>query len=448
MPTSLFNPIALFLSVLCLQWVTVGAIGSFSVRLPYLLLGLVIVFAATGPRKTGACLDFVRANAAWIAPLAAYLVILLAILHGSPGASIAPRQLFFLVGAICFAGCLAAARRRSRILRTGAAAGMLFFLAASEVVARRIGLSWLDAAEAFLRGDLDFVVYDFFRAIFTEVDLSEADVVAASTKNEVAVSLLVLGLLFRAGAARPQRDVTGLLFMGGVLALLLMTNTRSVIIVAAFSVLLAMIVGAAVGTGGKTPVLILKLLAVGAIATVAVSPTFTQEPLAQTLGGRFTFEDASTADRVDQYVKSFDIIEEHPLTGIGYTEISGHRIHNLFLSSWVQAGIGAFLLVCVFYVCLLVTWLRFLSLSVSRPDYWVLPLALEWIAPLPILPLFRVWLSGDAGHLFLGEWIAIAAFLGCLLANRRRRSRIFDTPTAAAAPAVSRPAGRYPVGSA
>jgi O-antigen ligase len=163
------------------------------------------------------------------------------------------------------------------------------------------------------------------------------------------------------------------------------------------------------------------------------------------MSDRFSFEDQSTASRVQQYEAAVVKIKEHPLIGNGYFELDGKPIHNLFLSSWVHAGLAAFVLVLAFYLALLGRWLSILLTVITYPERWVIPIAFEWIAPLPILPLFRVWLSGDGGHLFLGEWLALSAFLGIVLANDLKRRSLarrlaVAVRTAPIEPASIRPA--------
>jgi hypothetical protein len=51
-----------------------------------------------------------------------------------------------------------------------------------------------------------------------------------------------------------------------------------------------------------------------------------------------------------------------------------------------------------------------------------LPMRAEWVAVMPLLPLFRVWVAGDAGHPDFASWIAIFAFVAVVHANRKERS--------------------------
>lgn len=416
---AILSPITILFSALCLQWVEVGTMGTFSLKLPYLALALVILYVFTGPRKLVDAALMVRRNAFWIAPFAAYLVIIGLIQAGSPAANSAPRQLLYVIGSIALAGSLAATPRLARTFRLGAALGVVMLIFAVEMLARSIGLSWFRAISEFASGNLKFVTYSFFREVFNTVDPT-GDPMGASTKNEVAVGVLVLGLLFRSATRSPSRDIVGMIFMALALGLLLLLNTRSVLIAAGLSLLLAIIVGA--GSQPQRSIVPLLLKGAGAVALVALAAgaSLPADDLSSTLSERFAFADNSTSARLEQYRAALEAIERHPLTGNGYFQVGTHVVHNLFLNAWVQGGLAAFLLVVTFYGGLLVSWVLFVWRAIKRPRAWVLPIAPEWIAPLPIMPLFRVWSSGDGGNMYLGEWVAISCFFGCCLANELR----------------------------
>ena len=166
--------------------------------------------------------------------------------------------------------------------------------------------------------------------------------------------------------------------------------------------------------------LLLKMAAALALVVVGANASLPADGVSGALGDRFAFDDASTAARFEQFTAALHLIQNHPFTGNGYTKIDGYVIHNLFLSAWVQGGIAVFFLAVLFYGALLGVWLSFLHQMVKRPQSWILPIAPEWIAPLPIMPLFRMWSSGDGGQMFLGEWVAVGCFIGSVLANQIR----------------------------
>ena len=420
---TIFSPITILLATLCMTWIGLGSVGSFSVKLPYAALALVVAYACTGPRKFNNSVLVVRRNAFWIIPLALYLALITLILSNSSSAASAPRQIFYLIGFAGLAGSIAATPKLGRTFRAGALLGFAAFVIAVEVLAGRVGLGWERAIWEFLHGNLKFVVYDFFREVFNAIDPVN-DPMGASTKNEVAVGALILGLLFRSGSLKASRDSAGIAFMGAVLGLLLLLNTRSVLIAGGASIIIAMVVGALANPQRSLPPLLFKGIAILAVMVLVVGSSLQTDAVSATLGSRFAFEDNSTAARLEQYRVALMYIEAHPFAGNGFFEVEGHPIHNLFLFAWVTGGLAAFLLVVTFYAGLLGAWIMFLLRAVKKPQTWVLPVAMEWIAPLPLTPLLRVWQSGDGGNMYLGEWIAIACFFGCCLANELRSKAV------------------------
>lgn len=421
MTRALVSPLTFVLACMCIQWVTLANIGPFSVKLPYLMLSFTMIYAASSATRIAACWQFVRENAAWIVPFSVYLVLLTIALYGSDGQNMPLRQIFYFFGGVAFAGSLAMTRDVRSVVRLGGGMAIALFVIVIEILARRIGLSWLDAVTEFVRsGDLQFVIYKFFRPVFNSLDAGADATVVASQKNAIAVCVLTAALLFRSGSSKASRDVIGMAVLGGTLLLLLLLNTRSVLIVAGMSFVLTTLMSAVMRPEQRIGLLLKGLMGI-AIVVAAVGYTQVETPAMDTMSDRFSFDDQSTASRVEQYEAAVQKIQEHPVIGSGYFELDGRPIHNLFLSSWVHAGLAAFLLVLAFYFALIGRWFSILFSVMSAPDRWVIPIAFEWIAPLPILPLFRVWLSGDGGHLFLGEWLALSAFLGIVLANELRR---------------------------
>lgn len=439
---TLLHPVTWLLGSLCILWVSLAEVGGFTLQLPYVTLAVVALFAATGPGKIRATIAYARSNLLWIAPLALYLAILTGVLHGSQGQNIAPRQIFYLLTGLAVAGCLASTRQPARILRTGAALGLLSFLVAIEILGRKIGVTWLDAISEFMTsGDLDFVTYSFFRAIFNSLDAGVDGMISSSRKNDIAAGVLVLGLTFRAGSNNARRDFIGMGVIAVAIGLLLLINTRSVLIAAGGSFLVAIIVGTAIHPAKNNFLLMMKLVGALTLMAFAAYSGLSDTAVSGTIGERFSFGDDSAAARVDQISTAFERIEQNPLRGSGYFEVEGQPIHNLFLGAWMHAGLLAVVLVILFYTALLARWIVY-SLRISRmPELWVSPIAFEWLAALPLMPLFRVWLSGDAGHPYLSEWVAISIFFGCCLGNERARRRLSRLTDASPADSVFLPRG-------
>lgn len=421
---ALFSPITILLALCSLQWVALAEFGPFRLLLPYAALGMCALYALALPSARRAAVAYIGRNASWLAPLIIYVIMMTPILWGTPAQTFSPRQLFYAVGGCGLAAVIAASPNPSR-LRIGGMLGLLILVGLIEMLAERIGLSWSDAfREFFLKGNLKFIIYDFLTAIFNSIDPSSDELFSASTKNEVANALIVVALLFRSGSAKPHRDWLGMVFISASLVLLVMLNDRSVLIAAAASLLIATALGALVRPISNAPLLVLKLAALLASMVVGIVILTSDTGLLGTLSARFSFGDASTAGRLNTYHGALAMIEKQPFFGNGYFEVDGLAIHNVFLNAWAYGGLIAFLLICCFYLVVLSRWISFMVTIARRPERWVLPIAVEWIAALPFLPLFRMWLSGEGGVMKFGEWMALSAFFGFILANELRRRAI------------------------
>jgi O-antigen ligase len=402
-----------------IQWLTLAEVGPFSLKLVYAAFLLSLASFFIDRKAVRAAPDLVAANAVWLVPFFFYLLILSVALYGSAAESMAPRQVFYLAGVIAIASIIAVRHDAPAILRLGSAAGFMAFIVVTEVKAWEVGLSWSIAIPRFLStGDLDFVVYSFLREIFNTMSPDGEITVKASEKNSVAVCLFVLYLLFRIGFAGPGRDWVGMIMTGLTLLLLIVLNTRSILVAAAVSLVAVYFLRSVAQRALTEHAVILRTTFALIVAALLATLVSVDHPLTHVLSERMAFEDASTEGRMVQYQDTLRQIDEN-LGGSGHYESMGRTIHNLFLASWVQTGTIGFALVLVFYVSFILLWLRWVAATLRRPGSWALALPFHWVAVLPVMPVFRVWLSGDAGHLFLGEWVAVAAFVGLLLRNRR-----------------------------
>lgn len=415
------HPVTWFFAVLPFQWIAAAG----GAKLPYLALlaGLSALFLA--PRAINGATGVLNRAMLWLVPYAVYLMVLHVALHGSQGQGIALRQAFFLSGFVLVAAWLAASRDPARMVRWWGGAAILSFLAGSEWIARGLGLGWPEAVVRFVQsGDLNFVVYGFFREIFNATAGGAEANVAASQKNMVSATMLLGLILFRAGHAGGDRDRLGLAMTVLVVALLIMLNTRTVLLSLALALVLIGLMGALRGRQLTLGAFLLRIFAALAASLALVLVFSSATALTDVLGARFAFDDYSSGARLQQYVWALQRIEQAFLTGSGYAELNGHPVHNLFLGAFMHAGVGAFLLVCFVYGVLLAAWWGFALRATVSTGYWVLPVRAEWVAVLPLQPMLRMWFSGDAGHNSLVEWTALGAFAGLVAANEARRSRL------------------------
>ncbi|PWJ17550.1 hypothetical protein [Jannaschia seohaensis] len=413
------NPAILFMAFLPLQWIEVTRLGGFDIVLPYLAVLLAFAVIAVSDAHASRFVGLTREATPFLLPYVFYLLIIMVALKGSPAQGIPIRQVFFIGSGIAFGAMLIAGRDVGRVLRLSGLAAPVVFVVTTEIIARGLGTSWVEALTRFFTaGDLEFLTYSFFRDIFNAQFETDDLVITAAQKNAVAVALLIAMQLFAAGRVPGERDRPGLLILGVFLVLLLMLNARSVLLAAMVSLLLAALIGALrarrIGLFSAFAMAFATISGIVALAIIATSDS----AIVETLRDRFTFSDHSTDARLGQYSWAMSRINDSLLLGSGYAELHGQPVHNLFLGAFMHSGLLAFLLVVAAYLSLFTFWLVFCARIVTRPGFWTLPIRPEWVAVLPLLPMFRVWVAGGAGHPALGEWMAIMAFAALLALNR------------------------------
>lgn len=425
-PAELPLQIGMFLcfSLMGIYWVRVLNLGSLSLEAYH--VGLLAIVAMTGLSvySPWAVVAVVRRCAPWLIAWLGYLLLLVPALAGSQAMSLLLKQILFITGFVCIAAYFYRASDPVTSLRRGAIAGILLYLAFTEYSAQLIGKSIAGAVVEFLStGSFKALIFGFFRPVFNSLEDGTDLAFVASLTNSIAVSLLVLALCFRAGRRREGVDVVGSAVLLAVLALALLLNARSVVMVGVAAMVLAFVVRLAAARAiALVELFYWSVVAIGLMTALTII-AITSPSAVDSVTEVFRFEDNSAESRLEQYVWAFGLIEDQLLLGHGYIETDkGLPIHNLFLSSWAYTGVLGFLLILVFYFGLLVSWLRWLALTLSRPSSWILGVRPEWVGVLPVLPLFRVWISGAGGMPAYGEWIALGVFVGLVMRNEREKS--------------------------
>lgn len=421
-------PLALSLVIgsLPFAWVPIANIGGFDLRLPYataLLLGGVLCLF---PGKLAQGLrHLVPAMAPWLVVYALYLVVLFFGLAGGGSKGMIVRQVFFLLCGGVVALAIIATQADPKVFRRGGLLAICGFLAVSEALAWQLGLSWITVIRHLAStGDIEFVFYQFLKEMFQLV-LPPGTEAQASDKNAVAVALLTALFLVRAGCSQGGSDRLGQVITVLTLAVLVILNTRSALLLAAIGLPLAGWIGTVrdgvrdLGEFTVKSVLFFGIM-IGAIVVLSMESAATA-----LIDSRFSFSDASSGNRFDQYAWAMQRIESAPLWGSGMGEFKGQPIHNLFLGAWMHAGLFAFVLVGLAYLMVVVGWFVFVVRVTAQKGSWVMAARAEWIAVLPLVPLFRVWIAGDAGHPSFVETTSLCAFMALIVTNRlvRRRAR-------------------------
>jgi hypothetical protein len=431
-PVGVLDPIrhvAVFLCLVLLgiYWVRLAEVRGYTLEAYHVGMLAVIGTTFVDPRGIRSALLVLRRSVLWMLPYCIYLLFLLPAVKGTGGVGIWVRQIFFITGFVAVATYFYGTRNIESKLRIGGFCGIGFFLLAVDYSARQIGKDSISAVVEFLSsGNFQALLYKFLRPVFNALVKSDGDLAfVASVTNAVAVSLFVLLVLFRIGFRRRGLDLNGIIVTGLVILLVLLLNARSVLLVAVASVLLAGVVRLVMTRGISGLGAIYATIGAIGIFGAAAAAVVQGETTVAAISSIYMFDDNSTQSRIEQFRWAIGLVESNLIAGNGYMENeSGMPIHNLFLSSWAYVGLFGFLPVLVFYVALVVVWARWLCGVVARPDSWVLEARPEWVCVLPVLPLFRVWVSGGGGHLAFGEWVALGVFIGLILRNAREQRRV------------------------
>lgn len=401
------------------QWLKLADAGGFALKLPYAVPLMAMAGVAVHPRLRAGLLGWFRESWPWFVPYLFYILLILPAYYGSIAQGSPVRQGFFAVGAAAFGAAVAMLRDPTATMRAAGFLGVAGFVLVTEFLGRQIDTSWAEAIGHFFGGDLNFVIYAFLRKVFNVAgDPDDNLAILASEKNAVSASLFVALAMFRAGT-RQRLDLWGMAAMVPMLGLMVILNTRSVLLPLTLGLMLVGLIQMRQVPATDRPLRALLLVLAGVVAMGGLIALLNTDPLYGMLNARFSLGDASSASRVEQQAWAMAHIEEAILLGNGYMQIDEHPVHNLFLGAFLHGGILPFLLVVTFYLAVLVQWLRFLARIFLTPGFWHLPLRVEWVAMLPLLPLIRVWLVGDSGHPSLAEWTALALFFGFCAANRR-----------------------------
>jgi O-antigen ligase len=408
-----------------MYWVGFGRLGSFSLEGFHVGLLFILVFATCTPRGISGMLRVLNASWYWLLAFFSYLLVLLPAVVGTDGFGIWVVQAYFAAAFLALAGWCAGLPAPHRALRLGASLGLLAFVLVLEYSARRVGTSVPSALMQFVStGNYNQLIYGFFRSAFNALSASSgagADVDSlqfrATVTNAIAAVLLVLAITYRAGAEKAT-DPTGSAAMLFALSMAVLLDARSVFIGGVASFVMAIVLKYQ-ASPVRTPAILIAWVLFGAVAAGLVAAANPDSAAVNALSGGYRFEDASSESRLLQYRWALSLIEERIVVGHGWLENEqAYPIHNLFLSAWAYAGLPAFICVIVFYCGIFGLWVHHLIGTIKGGQYWRLRARPEWIAVLPILPLFRVWLSGGGGHMSAGEWIALAIFVGVMLQNQ------------------------------
>lgn len=405
-------PTLLTLSLLPIQWISLFTIGSKRIKTAHLaLLLLGALFVLSRRQRKNALILAVRSWPFWCS-VSAYLLwtaMATASVRGTINIEDFLRQGVYFAIWLMLASrvMLLGDRLYPTLYYTGLAALLTFFLALA-ISALKAGISLSDSAHSLLLGDLNSFALHFILPLMNSFGDGDLEL-SLSIKNAIAGMLLANLMVFLAGnsklATGRQRGI-GLLVTTCYLIIIPLTLSRSAIAVLALMFLLF---------GCRFLLTKGPLFAVASacllLLAIAASLPVGGNTLLDVFTSIFIEHQSSYASRLQQYAVASTLITDHPWVGQGAgLRVGPSLIHNLFLAAWAQAGIVALFLASSLYVSTLLAWLQWLPRGLKVPGR-AGSFSL-WISALPVLPLFRVWISGDGGNLDPPGWIALALFFG------------------------------------
>jgi O-antigen ligase len=424
-------PVLLALLVVPIIWPSLIRVGPVTLE-PYHVALLALVGATVlQPRYLLMVFNILKENIVFFAAFAIYILFLsLSYMHNLESSALKGlifKQIAFIVFGACVAARVAAMPNAGLTLYVGGIASLVTFFVIMQISAQAGNVSLIDALVSFGKtGDYKAWVYKFLKpalGAFSEQTVGSAIDFAASRKNNVASGLLVCLICYIVGHKYMEKSTNSNILHYGVvsvfLASLIFMLSRSVVL----SLLLtALPIVAAKIFRGRDPLFIAGAFA--AATSIMFVYLIVPQGIIDGLEARFFDDTTSFESRLSSYSEAFRVIEDNMLLGVGLgEEIEEHTVHNLFLYTWLQAGVFGFIAVFVFWGALV--WKVLMHLwRLLMESRWNTnqEIALHaWIAAIPIMALLRVWVSGG-GTLNFAAWFSVGVFLGLIYRHEGERT--------------------------
>ena len=260
-------------------------------------------------------------------------------------------------------------------LRVAANVGTVLLLALFAISSFVAGTSLVDGTLEYLtQFDRESFVYKLMRPTLNSFATADANYLA-SVINTLSSALAVLFVVAATHRARLAAIACGVLVV-------ILFSTAAVLAVG----ITLFVLGAR--WAARSPG---KLGPAAAILLVVVAAPLLYEPALHYFSLNVTQDDASRAARLEQYAGAMNYIDANPLIGVGYVQIGGHLIHNVFLFSWVSAGVVPAVLIAIVYVLAFGLVFRALPATIYGDIRWCGVLGLTSIF------LIRITIGGGGG---------------------------------------------------
>lgn len=306
-----------------------------------------------------------------------------------------------------------------------AGAAFIIFIVLSSLVA---GIPLMGGIGRLFRGgDFELFLYQTLRPILNAHVVAGEAIYSAAMKNNINVLIYVLviqclatwGCKLKPWVKKIISVVVICLFIFG-----LFMSTRSVILsylASGLFVFLALLMKK------KSVIPMALMMALVSAIFIMILMVFEVGYLESFLN-RVSKDTQSYGVRVSLMSDAMSAIENNYLFGIGYVQFNELDIHNLFLSSFLYAGVIGFILAVLLYLFILYYWfvgVRYILKRNKSLEVEGRNISIEWVACLPILILVRVWLSGSSGHISTMEWTGMAIYMAYLIGQKQRVKVVF-----------------------
>ena len=432
----LYVGLGLFIALLPIQWLAVGRVAGLAIKPFHLALALVVLGLLLSRSALHALAAVVARCSAFIFAFALYLsamvVALLWTSHLGQGFSILVKGAAYFAAFLVLAASIALlpVDGLRRTTRTAVPAGLATFFLTALVVFALIGQNLVAIyVNALARGSVDELLYGIYPVLFrfgaTVSEGENVEQAGTALRNTLVGAFIVHALLlwlFR-GRSLPRDRIREAALTGALaLAILgvLLSISRSNILALALCVLGAWTLRV-VRAGFRPHVTRVFMVLLGVCLLFGVMTAAGMwEGVFRVASTRFG--NLAENPRIEMFEDAVLLIDAHPLRGAGLgSEVhlsSGKdlRVHHRVLSAWLEMGLFGLVTSLAYYLALIVAWGTFVVRIVRESDFWKLDVAPEWVAVLPVLPMFRVQLSGS-GSFTLVEWFCLAVFFGLWVRN-------------------------------
>ncbi len=445
------------LAAMPLAWWNFARGAGLSIKLPHLAwLALMVVVVLARDLSGIAALSRTSLRTTLLAFVAMAVVSVVALAYSdlSVAVPIVAKSLiyFTLFMALAAAVMMLPPTLLERVSRRSALIGLAGFLLVAQLTFMSLGRNFLaEYVQAGLSANVPALQFTFYPALFnysdgTVVTRGDDDFVSTSLRNSLVGSFILYGVLLGAYAS-VRASLFNRAVRWGLWSMIALLVALSV---SRSNWIAGLLIMGVVGMATLLPVLRRRrvslagvLAATTALALLIVAVVLSLESWAALLDAASERLSTLSEDgRLSMYADALRAISSQGAVfghGVGATiDASGGvpvRVHNFFLALWYEIGLHGLLAGILFYLSIVIVWVRAFWGHVTGSRRWADGVSGAWVLALPVLPLFRSLISGGGGGFSPVEWCCLAFCFAEMARSRRVRSAGVPRPVTPAAAA-------------